>query len=87
MAEQAARGWRLGCQTCPYVHQLKEGDRLVRKVSLKRKQADDILGGEEAWANVDKAQTVCEDEDCGGREAYFFQAQLRSADEPMVRTP
>lgn len=26
---------------------------------MKRKEVDDVLGGRDAWANVDKAEGVC----------------------------
>lgn len=28
--------------------------QLIKRVQLKRKEVDDVLGGEEAWANVQK---------------------------------
>ncbi len=57
---------------------------LTCTVSLKKKEIDDILGGDDAWKNVDRAQAKCQDKDCQGTEAFFFMAQLRSADEPMT---
>jgi len=62
---------------------------------LKRKQVDDVLGGADAWKNVDQTQglfvkltvfcgncvALCDQ--CGNRTAYFMQVQIRSADEPM----
>ncbi|CAM9352481.1 unnamed protein product [Choristocarpus tenellus] len=73
---------RFCCQTCPYIHPMERGSKITRKVVLKRKAVDDILGGEDAWANVDKTETTCPF--CNHKEAYFFMAQLRSADEPMT---
>lgn len=72
---------RFFCRTCAYIHGV--GDRrLTKSVSrLPRKVVDDVLGGEDAWALADKTATVCPK--CGGAEAFFFQMQTRSADEPM----
>lgn len=72
---------RFFCRTCAYIHGV--GDRrLTKSVSrLPRKVVDDVLGGEDAWALADKTETVCPK--CGGHEAFFFQMQTRSADEPM----
>jgi DNA-directed RNA polymerase III subunit RPC11 len=53
----------------------------VQDVPLVRKQVDDVLGGDEAWENVDKTLTKCPQ--CAHNEAYYMQIQIRSADEPM----
>ncbi|KAG5178643.1 hypothetical protein JKP88DRAFT_158516 [Tribonema minus] len=87
MVEAATRGGqRFACQTCPYVHPLGQGGKVTKALTLQRKEVDDVLGGADAWVNVDKAPVACADcKDPGkGKEAYFFQAQLRSADEPMT---
>jgi DNA-directed RNA polymerase III subunit RPC11 len=68
------------CRTCPYVFAI-EG-KLQHSVPLKQKQIDDVLGGDEAWANVDATQTECPE--CSHKKAYFMQKQIRSADEPMT---
>eukprot|EP00294_Goniomonas_avonlea_P010537 CAMPEP_0114563230 /NCGR_PEP_ID=MMETSP0114-20121206/12987_1 /TAXON_ID=31324 /ORGANISM="Goniomonas sp, Strain m" /LENGTH=63 /DNA_ID=CAMNT_0001749039 /DNA_START=208 /DNA_END=396 /DNA_ORIENTATION=- len=47
------------------------------------KQVDDVLGGEEAWADAPLAPNVnCPH--CGHGEARFREMQTRSADEPMT---
>ena len=46
------------------------------------KQVDDVLGGAEAWKNVDKTAIQCPK--CGHGEAFFRQIQIRSGDEPMT---
>ncbi|GCA63146.1 hypothetical protein KIPB_008134, partial [Kipferlia bialata] len=43
---------------------------------------DDVLGGAEAWKDVDKTATECPQ--CGHGEAFFLQVQIRSADEPST---
>ena len=68
------------CQTCPYVNYPSTARRIA--MPLKAKQVDDVLGGDEAWANVDQTDLRCED--CGHDRAYYIQMQTRSADEPMT---
>lgn len=50
--------------------------------SLVFQEIDDVLGGEEAWRNVDSTEERCPK--CGFGRAYFMQIQTRSADEPMT---
>ena len=73
-------GSRLWCQCCPYQYVLR--GKLTEEVALARKEVDDVLGGEEAWANVAKTEAECPRKECGAGEAYFRQIQTRSADEP-----
>jgi DNA-directed RNA polymerase III subunit RPC11 len=47
---------------------------------MKKKQVDDVLGGSDAWKNVDSTDAVCPK--CENTRAYFMQIQIRSADEP-----
>jgi DNA-directed RNA polymerase III subunit RPC11 len=49
---------------------------------LATRQADDVLGGPEAWKDVEQTSANCPD--CGNQKAYFKQMQTRSADEPMT---
>lgn len=46
---------RFFCQTCPYLFQINE--KVEKKVPLQRKQVDDVLGGDEAWENVDQTES------------------------------
>lgn len=48
----------------------------------ERKRVDDVLGGEDAWKNVDRTKVSCAK--CDGEEAYFMQIQIRGADEPTT---
>ena len=80
LVESAAAGMRWMCQTCPYVHDITQTYRKV--VPLARKKVDDVLGGEEAWKNVDQTDAICPA--CNNGRAYFLQIQIRSADEPMT---
>eukprot|EP01006_Ploeotia_vitrea_P001724 TRINITY_DN105492_c0_g1_i1.p1 TRINITY_DN105492_c0_g1~~TRINITY_DN105492_c0_g1_i1.p1 ORF type:complete len:124 (+),score=51.87 TRINITY_DN105492_c0_g1_i1:25-372(+) len=74
-------GLQYTCQTCPYKFAVVQCIR--RRKMLSRKEVDDVLGGEEAWANVDSTEAaLCPK--CEQHGAYFFQLQTRSADEPMT---
>eukprot|EP01117_Protostelium_nocturnum_P001432 TRINITY_DN1172_c3_g2_i1.p1 TRINITY_DN1172_c3_g2~~TRINITY_DN1172_c3_g2_i1.p1 ORF type:complete len:109 (+),score=33.30 TRINITY_DN1172_c3_g2_i1:45-371(+) len=80
MTEHGNTTSRFFCPTCPYVFDIHK--RISNKVLFERKKVDDVLGGEETWANLDQATVNCEK--CGNDRAYFFQMQTRSADEPMT---
>lgn len=71
---------RFYCQTCAYVQPVH--DTIKKKLPLKRKKVDDVLGGEDAWKNVDQTDAQCPH--CGNTRAYYLQVQIRSADEPMT---
>ena len=58
------------------------GLQMAKEHELQRKDVDDVLGGSEAWANVDRTQADCPE--CSHDKAYFMQIQIRSADEPMT---
>ena len=80
LVEQGEGGSRFYCQTCPYVHDITQTYRKV--VPLQRKKVDDVLGGEDAWKNVDQTEASCPS--CSHNRAYFLQIQIRSADEPST---
>lgn len=72
----------LTCNSCPYEFPIQDIEIYDRK-KLPRKEVDDVLGG--GWDNVDQTKVQCPNYDnCGGESAYFFQLQIRSADEPMT---
>ena len=71
------------CSTCPYGFKI-DGFLMFDRKSLARKQVDDVLGGDGAWDLVDQTAAQCPVDSCGGDKAYFFQLQIRSADEPMT---
>ena len=68
------------CMTCPYSQPILSPQ--IQRTHPARKKVDDILGGADAWKNVDRTMTVCPA--CSHGEAYFMQMQIRSADEPMT---
>ena len=58
-------------------------DARARARSLRRprrERRDDVLGGDDAWANVDQTEAVCPK--CAHNRAYYMLIQTRSADEP-----
>ncbi|KAI7879499.1 hypothetical protein K492DRAFT_230939 [Lichtheimia hyalospora FSU 10163] len=67
------------CQTCPYSYKIKQ--RHTTRKELQRKEVDDVLGGADAWKNVDSTEITCPK--CEHERAFFMQIQIRSADEPM----
>ncbi|PWN37540.1 putative Rpc11-DNA-directed RNA polymerase III subunit C11 [Meira miltonrushii] len=71
---------RWECSTCPY--QFPIAKQMTTRVKLTRKQVDDIMGGEDAWKNVDSTDAACPK--CDNARAFFMQLQIRSADEPMT---
>jgi DNA-directed RNA polymerase subunit M/transcription elongation factor TFIIS len=56
--------------------------QMTSRTKLKRKQVDDVLGGDEMWKHADATAASCER--CNHGQAYFYQLQIRSADEPMT---
>ena len=43
--------FRFFCKTCPYVFRVQH--KFENKMPLDRKEVDDVLGGADAWKNVD----------------------------------
>ncbi|XP_020276153.1 DNA-directed RNA polymerase III subunit RPC10-like isoform X2 [Asparagus officinalis] len=76
----SGRKMRFSCPTCPYV--CSNESKIVRKVKLKKKDVDPIIRWEESMQSLPKGQATCAK--CGNNEAYFYQMQIRSADEPMT---
>ena len=70
------------CEACPYTHPVP-ADPLVASAPCAPRPRADVLGGEDAWAAVQKTDgTTCPK--CGHGSAYFFEVQTRSADEPAT---
>jgi DNA-directed RNA polymerase III subunit RPC11 len=46
------------------------------EVPVQRKEVDDILGGEAAWADKDQTEHRCQNEECDSMQAYFLQIQV-----------
>lgn len=77
-------GNRFECGTCAYVYPIEQGAAIYNRKYMERKEIDDILGGEGSWDNVDQTSFLCPQSGCEGDRAYFYQLQIRSADEPMT---
>lgn len=74
-------GMRYCCPTCAYCSPIDTLYTNPAKLPL-RKQMDDVLGGSDAWDNVDRTEAKCPF--CPNNDAFFMQIQIRSADEPMT---
>lgn len=80
LLEEGLKGMRFCCPTCPYLCNLTS--IYSSRAKIRRKQVDDVLGGEDAWENVDRTNARCPA--CNHDTAYFMQIQIRSADEPST---
>lgn len=104
------------CNTCAYEFPITKQVRLMHSGSivhsgliaiqmtsrthLKRKEVDDVLGGDDTWKHADSTAGTCDGSlsqhifidsyviatcpKCDHDRAYFYQLQIRSADEPMT---
>ncbi|OCH91607.1 hypothetical protein OBBRIDRAFT_803154 [Obba rivulosa] len=77
-AETGYNKW--ACNTCPYEFPITK--QMTSRTKLKRKEVDDVLGGDEMWKHADATTVTCPK--CDHNRAYFYQLQIRSADEPMT---
>ncbi|TFK20431.1 hypothetical protein FA15DRAFT_673461 [Coprinopsis marcescibilis] len=77
-AETGNNKW--GCNTCPYEFPITK--QMTSRTRMTLKQVDDVLGGDEMWKHADQTQASCPK--CNFDSAYFYQLQIRSADEPMT---
>ncbi|BCS27357.1 DNA-directed RNA polymerase III core subunit RPC11 [Aspergillus puulaauensis] len=73
---------RFECRTCPYQYVLEQS--WFEKTPMKQKEVEAVFGGKAEFENADRMATQCPAEGCDGDRAYFFQLQIRSADEPMT---
>ncbi|KAI5886135.1 uncharacterized protein SCHCODRAFT_01107091 [Schizophyllum commune H4-8] len=68
------------CNTCPYEFPITK--QMTTRTRMKRKEIDDVFGGDEQWKHAQSTMAQCEA--CSHDRAYFYQLQIRSADEPMT---
>ncbi|KAG1806744.1 uncharacterized protein HD556DRAFT_1428772 [Suillus plorans] len=68
------------CNSCPYEFPISK--QMTSRSRMTRKEVDDVLGGEETWRDADSTAITCDK--CSHPRAYFYQLQIRSADEPMT---
>ena len=69
LIEKTQTDFRFYCKTCPYIYTVTE--KVTTKMDLERKQIDDVLGGQSAWANVDQTDADCTK--CNNKRAFFMQ--------------
>ena len=67
------------CEACPYTHPVPPQPLVASAPCAPRPRAD-ILGGDDAWAAVQKTDAAACPK-CSHGTAYFFEVQTRSADE------
>lgn len=72
LVEPGQSSFRFCCQTCPYVSNITK--KISKTMKLKRKEVDDVLGGDEAWASANK--TTCNCPYCDNREVRYLNVQL-----------
>jgi len=68
------------CQTCPYVYNIDQ--KISKTMPLKKVKEIDPIFGDEIWQNAPKTKVKCPA--CEFGEAYFYELQTRSADEPST---
>ena len=74
-------GFRFFCNSCPYVHAIKKP--IAQRTYLKRKEVDDVLGGADAWKNVDQTEGASRGVD--GMEREGRRQQWADATTPHLR--
>uniref|UniRef100_A0A6U5BQX5 DNA-directed RNA polymerase subunit n=1 Tax=Hemiselmis andersenii TaxID=464988 RepID=A0A6U5BQX5_HEMAN len=74
-------GMRFACKTCPYSYRV--GKTLKKDVPLEQKKVDDVLG--DTFKNAPVTDVLGGCPKCGHSKAYYFEMQIRSADEPATR--
>ena len=82
LIEKTLSDFRFFCKTCPYVFVVQQ--KVAKTMHLDRKEVDDVLGGKEAWKDVDQIEALCPINSCAFTKAYFKQIQIKSGDEPMT---
>lgn len=53
---QHSVGYMFRCRSCPYKYDIQK--KIVNPLKLQKKEVDDILGGEDAWENVDSTEST-----------------------------
>lgn len=52
----SSEGIRFFCQLCPYVFKIEK--LITSRLVLERKEVDDVMGGAEAWKNVQQTTSM-----------------------------
>ena len=70
----------LGCPKCNL------SSDVGKNIKVMKKNIDSIITIGKNEANIDiQPKTIIDCEKCGNKEAYYWQVQTRSSDEPMTR--
>lgn len=70
------------CRSCPYQFLIDHCYFEDRKV--KAKKIEDIISEADMWKGANEIEVQCNNTDCDNAQAYYYQRQIRSADEPMT---
>lgn len=87
---------KIQCRTCPYQYSINQNHS--NRSHRTTKEIDDVLGGPDAWNNVDKTEgslivpsphpsshsTARCPINSDHNQAYYLLIQIRSADEPST---
>jgi DNA-directed RNA polymerase III subunit RPC11 len=57
LIEKTVSDFRFFCKTCPYIFLIEQP--FEKAMYLEKKEVDDILGGKDAWKDVDKTDANC----------------------------
>eukprot|EP01061_Rhynchopus_euleeides_P004203 TRINITY_DN13493_c0_g1_i1.p1 TRINITY_DN13493_c0_g1~~TRINITY_DN13493_c0_g1_i1.p1 ORF type:complete len:108 (+),score=27.55 TRINITY_DN13493_c0_g1_i1:60-383(+) len=76
-------GLRLYCNICGYRCGITE-DITVR-TEMKNRPVFDLLSEGGAWRHATKVTAQCKSVECDGDNAYFFEVQTRTAEEPKTK--
>jgi DNA-directed RNA polymerase III subunit RPC11 len=74
--------WRSKCPTCPFVYPVKGKHRYIVDTFLNDDEQIDIVETSKADEHRQRTEIMCPN--CNHNEAFFYQMQTRSADEPMT---
>jgi len=74
--------WLRKCSTCPYVYPIKSKHRYVVHIFQDDEDDIDIVETSKADEHRQRTEILCPK--CNHNEAFFYQMQTRSADEPMT---
>uniref|UniRef100_A0A7S0MUL6 DNA-directed RNA polymerase subunit n=1 Tax=Cryptomonas curvata TaxID=233186 RepID=A0A7S0MUL6_9CRYP len=81
LVEAAPEGMHFACKTCPYDYKVSK--KIKKDVPLEQKKVDDVLG--DTFKNAPVTDLIGGCPKCGHNKAYYFELQIRSADEPATR--
>ena len=84
LIEKGSGSFRYFCKTCPYVFNVNQTIKKIKR--FEEKDDDFVIGGKEEWANAATVSGVtCASGKCDNDTAYYQEIQIRSADEPMTQ--